>query len=160
MKKLLLLLLCVPLIGVGQSVIRENIGSNGASKTINNIHLNQSVGQQSALNGTVSNNDIILRQGFQQPVFRIEKNTLIDVPELDLVVFPNPFRYDISVKFDKEPSEKIDVLVFDVMGKLIKEIDFDPLIEITIPCKELARGSYLLNIRTSNQQYSANIIKQ
>ena len=160
MKKLLLLLLCVPLIGVGQSVIRENIGSNGASKTINNIHLNQSVGQQSATNGTVSNKNLALRQGFQQPVFRIEKNTLIDVPELDLVVFPNPFKYDISVKFDKEPTEKIDVLVFDVKGRLIKEIDFDPLIEITIPCKELSRGSYLLNIRTSNKQYRANIIKQ
>ena len=53
-----------------------------------------------------------------------------------------------------------DVLVFDVRGRLIKKIDFDPLIEITIPCKELARGSYLLNIRTSNKQYRANIIKQ
>ena len=143
-----------------QEIIRENIGSSGDSKKNNNIHLNQSVGQQSAINGTVSNNNLALRQGFQQPVFRIEKNTLIDVPELDLVVFPNPFKYDISVKFDKEPTEKIDVLVFDVRGRLIKKIDFDPLIEITIPCKELARGSYLLNIRTSNKQYSANIIKQ
>ena len=158
--RLILIILFLVNISYAQEVIRENIGSGGASKTIDNIHFNQSVGQQSALNGTVSNNDITLRQGFQQPVFRVEKNTLIDVTELDLVVYPNPFRYDIGVRFDQKPTEKIYVLVFDSRGRLIKKLDFEPLIEITIPCKELSTGSYLLNIKTANKQYSANIIKQ
>jgi len=147
-------------ISYAQELVRENIGSSGASGIVDKIHINQSVGQQSALNGTVSNNDITLRQGFQQPIFRIEKNTLTDISVLDLVIFPNPFRYDISVRFNQEPTERIDVLIFDTKGRLIKKLDFDPLIEIIIPCKELARGSYLLNIKTSNKQYSANIIKQ
>jgi hypothetical protein len=147
-------------ISYAQELVRENIGSSGASGIVDKIHINQSVGQQSALNGTVSNNDITLRQGFQQPIFRIEKNTLTDISVLDLVIFPNPFRYDISVRFNQEPTERIDVLIFDTKGRLIKKLDFDPLIEIIIPCKELARGSYLLNIKTSNKQYRANIIKQ
>tara|TARA_B100001142_G_C14293403_1_gene639874 strand:- start:1231 stop:1710 length:480 start_codon:yes stop_codon:yes gene_type:complete len=157
---LVLIILFLVNISYAQEIIRENIGSGGASKTINNIHFNQSIGQQSAVNGTVSNNDITLRQGFQQPVFRVEKNNLTDITELDLVIYPNPFRYDIGVKFDQEPTEKIYVLVFDSRGRLIKKLDFDPLIEITIPCKELSTGSYLLNIKTANKQYSANIIKQ
>ena len=157
---LVLIILFLVNISYAQEIIRENIGSGGASKTINNIHFNQSIGQQSAVNGTVSNNDITLRQGFQQPVFRVEKNNLTDITELDLVIYPNPFRYDIGVKFDQEPTEKIYVLVFDSRGRLIKKLDFDPLIEITIPCKELSTGSYLLNIKTANKQCSANIIKQ
>ena len=147
-------------ISYAQEVVRENIGSAGASEKIGTTHISQSIGQQSALNGTVSNNDITLRQGFQQPVFRVEKNTLIDVTELDLVVFPNPFRYDIGVKFDQQPNERVNVFIHDTRGRLIKNLSFNPQIEITIPCKELARGSYVLNISTSNKQYSANIIKQ
>ena len=143
-----------------QELVRENIGSGGASKNIDNTHINQSIGQQSALNGTVSNNDITLRQGFQQPIFRIERSVLIDISILDLVVYPNPFRYDIGVKFDQEPIEKVNVFIHDARGRLIKNLSFNPQIEITIPCKELARGSYVLNISTSNKQYSANIIKQ
>ena len=160
MKRLLLLVFFIPFISLAQELVRENIGSGGASKTIDNTHINQSIGQQSALNGTVSNNNITLRQGFQQPVFRVEKNTLLDVTELDLVVYPNPFRYDIGVKFDQQPIEKVNVFIHDTRGRLIKNLSFNPQIEITIPCKELARGSYVLNIRTSNKQYSANIIKQ
>jgi|TARA_B110000211_G_scaffold210680_1_gene248952 hypothetical protein len=147
-------------ISYAQELVRENIGSSGASAIVNKIHIKQSIGQQSALNGTVSNNDITLRQGFQQPIFRIEKNSLTDISVLDLVIFPNPFRYDISVRFNQEPTERINILIFDTKGRLIKKLDFDPLIEIIIPCKELATGSYLLNIKTSKKQYSANIIKQ
>jgi len=158
--RLVFILIFLVNISYAQELVRENIGSGGASKTIDKVHINQSVGQQSALNGTVSNNNITLRQGFQQPVFRVEKNTLIDVTELDLVVFPNPFRYDIGVKFDQQPNEKVHVLIHDTRGRLIKNLSFNPQIEITIPCKELARGSYVLNISTSNKQYSANIIKQ
>ena len=161
MKKLLMIFLSIVSFTLtAQEVIRENIGSSSTSKTIDNIHINQSVGQQSALNGTVSNNDITLRQGFQQPVFRVEKNTLADITELDLVVYPNPFRYDIGVKFDQKPIEKVNVLIHDARGRLIKNLSFNPQIEMTIACKELTRGSYVLNIRTSNKQYSANIIKQ
>jgi hypothetical protein len=161
MKNLLTILLSIiSLTVIAQDVIRENIGSNGTSKTINNIYFNQSIGQQSALNGTVTNNNITLRQGFQQPVFKLEKNTLTDITELDLVVYPNPFRYDISVKFDQQPIDKVQVSIFDKSGRIIKNLSFNPQIEITIPCKELARGSYVLNIITSNKKYSTNIIKQ
>ena len=108
----------------------------------------------------MSNNNIILRQGFQQPIFRVEKNNLIDVSELDLVVYPNPFRYDIGVKFDQQPLDKVYILIHDTRGRMVKNLTFDPQIDITIPCKDLARGSYILSINSSNKQYSANIIKQ
>ena len=58
------------------------------------------------------------------------------------------------------PNNVVNVLIHDTRGRLIKNLSFNPQIEITIPCKELARGSYVLNISTSNKQYSANIIKQ
>ena len=143
-----------------QEIIRENIGSGGVSKTINNIHFNQSIGQQSAVNGTVSNNDITLRQGFQQPVFRVEKRDFSEINELRLELYPNPFRYDISVKFSQNPSKLIKVSLFDMRGKLIKSIDFEPQIEITIPCSDIKAGNYILNIESENKKYNANIIKQ
>ena len=161
MKNLLTILLSIiSLTVIAQDVIRENIGSNGTSKTINNIYFNQSIGQQSALNGTVTNNNITLRQGFQQPVFRVEQNILTDLTELDLVVYPNPFKYDIGIKFAQQPIDKIYISILDNSGKIIKNLSFIPQIEITIPCRELARGSYVLNITTSNKRYSTNIIKQ
>ena len=161
MKKILLLIFSTTsLTVIAQEVIRENIGSNGTSRTINNIYFNQSIGQKSAIYGTVTNNNIVLRQGFQQPVFRVEQNNLKNITELDLVVYPNPFRYDISVKFDQQPIEKVQVSILDKSGRIIKNLSFNPQIEITIPCRELARGSYVLNIITSNKKYSTNIIKQ
>lgn len=147
-------------ISYAQEIIRENIGSGGASKTINNIHFNQSIGQQSSVNGTVSNNDITLRQGFQQPLFRVEKRDFADINELQLELYPNPFRYDISVKFSQNPSKLIKVSLFDMRGKLIKSIDFEPQIEITIPCSDIKAGNYILNIESANKKYNANIIKQ
>lgn len=156
----LIFFLLIPIFSYSQEIVRESIGSNGASKSINNIHFNQSIGQQSALNGTVSYNNITLRQGFQQPVFRVEQNTLTDITELDIVVYPNPFKYDVGIKFAQKPIDNIYISIFDNRGKIIKNLSFIPQIEITIPCRELARGSYVLNITTSNKQYSTNIIKQ
>jgi len=147
-------------VSYAQELLRENIGSSGDSEKIGTTHINQSVGQQSAVNGTVSNNNITLRQGFQQPIFRVEKNNLIDVAELDLVVYPNPFRYDVGVKFDQQPIDKVYILIHDVRGRVVKSLTFNPQIDIIIPCRDLTRGSYILNISSSNKQYSANIIKQ
>jgi len=158
--RFLLIMFFLVNISYAQEIIRENIGSGGASKTINNIHFNQSIGQQSSVNGTVSNNDITLRQGFQQPVFRVEKRDFDDINELQLELYPNPFRYDISVKFSQNPSKLIKVSLFDMRGKLIKSIDFEPQIEITIPCSDIKAGNYILNIESANKKYNANIIKQ
>ena len=147
-------------ISYAQEIIRENIGSAGKSNKIDNVLLRQSVGQMSIASGTVENGDVSLRQGFQQPVFRVERNALNNTEELDVVVYPNPFRYDISVKFENEPTDKINIFIYDAKGRLIKQLEYDPLREITIPCMQLARGTYLLNIQTSNKYFSANIIKQ
>ena len=86
-----------------------------------------------------TNNNTTLRQGFQQPVFRIEKTISNNsAEELKLSIFPNPFRYDFSVLFEKEPIENINITIYDKIGRLVKEIE----------------------LKTSNKKFTSNIIKQ
>ena len=160
MTRIILISIFLINIAYAQELLRENIGSSGNSKIIGKNYISQSIGQQSAITSTVSNNNISLRQGFQQPVFKVERNILPADEELDLVVFPNPFRYDIGVHFDQAPLEQVNVSIYDTKGRIIKDLSFNPQIDLIIPCKELASGSYVLKIISSNKKYSANIIKQ
>ena len=155
----LLFLIFLPFISISQEIIRENIGSTGTTNKIENIHFRQSIGQSSASTGVVYNNGIILRQGFQQPILQINKIKPLNGEELDVLVYPNPFRSDINITFPKIPSGKVHISIYDVKGKIIKNIDYLSLKELKIPLQDLAKGSYLLNINNSNKNYNANLIK-
>ncbi|MDC0204398.1 T9SS type A sorting domain-containing protein [Flavobacteriales bacterium] len=161
MKKILLLIsaICFTHIIVAQSLIRESIGSGGNIYNSKNIYLRTSIGQNSASVGSVKNNNITLRQGFQQPLLRIIKEESV-IGELDLIIYPNPFKNHINIEFSEIQDEEIVIMIYDNRGKIIKKLNYNMLKEITIPFYSFARGSYFLNIISGEKQYNTTIIKQ
>lgn len=79
-------------------------------------------------------------------------------------VIPNPFHTNFHILFSTLDSEKVDVSIFDLSGKLVwHEAQFQ-----TIPgtnfyridhLYDLAQGMYFVNITTSKKVYSKKVVK-
>ncbi len=105
-----------------EQLVRSSTGVSGSSEIITNNNktyvVQQSIGQASAI-GTFSNVDYILRQGFIQPnvLAKIIDDT---IPlNLEAIIYPNPFVESISISFNEKISDKIEVVVFDVLGRMV-----------------------------------------
>tara|TARA_A100001234_G_C12603312_1_gene376015 strand:+ start:202 stop:693 length:492 start_codon:yes stop_codon:yes gene_type:complete len=155
----IMLIFLLPITALSQEIIRENIGSLGSVNKIDNIHFRQSIGQSSSATGVFNKNGIILRQGFQQPFLLIKKINLLQKNELDVLVFPNPFKSEINVKLIELPIGTVQLIIYDVNGKVVKQIDYKAKRDIIIPLQNLTNGNYILNINNSNKNYNATLIK-
>ena len=112
MKKLLLILLCVPLIGLGQILSPSVIGSAGASFSNSTASTDLTVGE--VMIETFSNNTI-LTQGFHQGIEDINSN----VVNLDIntKVYPNPTTNFLIIEL--EQNVNAELLVYDINGKIV-----------------------------------------
>ena len=89
----------------------------------------------------------------------IKKINLLQKNELDVLVFPNPFKSEINVKFIELPIGTVQLIIYDVNGKVVKKIDYKDKRDIIIPLQNLTNGNYIMNINNSNKNYNATLIK-
>lgn len=141
-----------------QQLHHEMIGTQGGSVTTNNgIRVSYSVGQQS-VTGTSTTNYVV-QQGFQQSNWGklIEQNSI----NISTTVFPNPFLDTIKFSFSSSPGSAIDVLVFDILGRLVhSELVQNENNLISIDLKKLSSAEYLVKLSSGGYIHSAKIIKQ
>jgi hypothetical protein len=145
------------------SLTRSNLGTGGSSKVVKtnngNYNISQSIGQSSVI-GTSSNNGYYLRQGYQQPINKIQvaeesfKNN-----NLAASVFPNPFEHSVFVSFNENMKQDITVLVFDVAGKEIYSKTFSASQRIELNLGKISSGSYILKVLSNNKLFNAKLIK-
>jgi len=145
MKKLLLILLFIPLIGFGQHLSPSVIGSAGASFSNSTANIDLTVGE--VIIKTFSSNTI-LTQGFHQGDLKV--NTLLVDIAIKLKIYPNPTTNFLIV--ESEENVNADILVYDINGKLViidklineqqKQLDFS----------FLNPGNYLLHINIADNQ--------
>tara|TARA_B100000795_G_scaffold172893_1_gene130367 strand:- start:14 stop:337 length:324 start_codon:yes stop_codon:yes gene_type:complete len=100
MKKILITLLCLPLLTLGQSspnLLRSNISNSGSSTQINNKYIvQQSVGQISPI-GLKETNEHTVRQGFIQPAQLRRMLAASNAADLLVSIFPNPTTDKITI---------------------------------------------------------------
>lgn len=160
MKKLLLIVVIVfnSQLFIAQQLHHEMIGTQGGSVTTNNgIRVSYSVGQQS-VTGTSTTNYVV-QQGFQQSNWGklIEQNSI----NISTTVFPNPFIDSVKFSFSSSPGSAIDVLVFDILGRLVhSELVQNENNLISIDLKKLSSAEYLVKLSSGSYIHSAKIIKQ
>lgn len=80
----------------------------------------------------------------------------------ELISSPNPTNDLMMIKFNSASSEMITINVMDISGRIIKEMNFSPVIgenEIKVPTEELSQGMYLLNVSSSKENRTVRIIK-
>ena len=146
MKKGLLILLCLPMIGFGQVTSPSVVSSSGDSYSNTNIIMDYTLGE--IVVETQTNSTTILTQGFHQGVLKV--STQVENIAIKTKVYPNPASDYLIIEL--EQSVNADILVYDINGKLVikdklineqhKQLDFSFLIQ----------GNYLLHINIADKQ--------
>ncbi len=145
-----------------QNLQRATVGISGSSTQITNsentYYISQSVGQYSVI-GTLINGKHTIRQGFQQPPISVE---VITDSNSDLIatVFPNPVDTFITVQFLEELKLPINIILYDVVGKVIINTSKKPTNFFNLDMALYSSGVYLLNISSGNRKFSARLIKK
>lgn len=142
----------------GQQLHHQMLSSQGGSSvTSNGYSVRYTVGQQS-IAGT-STTGYVIQQGFQQSNWEkiIQHNTISIVT----TVYPNPFVDSVKFSFSSSPGSTIDVLVFDILGRLVysESVQNDSNL-ISLDLKKLSSAEYLVKLSSGSYIHSAKIIKQ
>ena len=95
------------------------------------------------------------------------KVTYADVISLErrgsttISISPVPAKGDIQVSFVENLEGDVQVRMFDVAGKLIRQVATQVSAgQLNLDIKDLATGTYFLNVTTENQTYSSKFIKE
>jgi hypothetical protein len=128
-----------------QHLVRSTIGCLGNSNTMGGILIRQSVGQPS-LTTVEQTGGIVLRQGFQQPVNSITKDSIVRGKSVDRDLYPNPNggMFKIVVRGDHCLAYKYSLV--DGSGRVL---DGGLLIageEKDLECENCAAGMYYLQL--------------
>lgn len=133
-----------------QSIKRQAITSYGSSAVISeNITISQTAGQSyntiaNHTNGTIS-------QGFQQPpAFTIEEIKINGSADLNVIVFPNPASYSITLTGTNVIGQSF-MQVADISGKIFKTEKIAKLKEHKIDCATWANGIYFITIQDASK---------
>lgn len=94
---------------------------------------------------TFESSDLILTQGFQQPVLSV--STLIELPGIDFLItaFPNPTRAHIFVTTDFDQAQNLDFRLYDMVGRLVTTNRLEGT-QTRIDMEKLLPGNYFLQI--------------
>ena len=87
-----------------------------------------------------------------------EPTTVLNLDEIDINIYPNPFNQQAVIDFGKVVS-RLELKLFDVLGKLIEEhivIDTDQFI---LNKGDKLNGIYFLELETDTDKYNNTIFK-
>ncbi|TVQ92998.1 MAG: T9SS C-terminal target domain-containing protein [Bacteroidetes bacterium] len=96
---------------------QEVVASGGNYYDTGQISISWTLGE--TMIETFGSTDLILTQGFQQPVLSV--STLIEDPGLDfqITAFPNPTRGHVNISTDLLQADNLIYRVYDMQGRFI-----------------------------------------
>jgi len=144
-------------------LVRATTGIAGASENIaiNNKQyiVQQSIGQASAI-GTFNDSDYIARQGFIQPNVLAKIIDLAIPLSLEATIYPNPFVESVTVSFTEQITDKVEVAVFDILGRLVFSKSYIADQRVNVQFNNLSGADYILKVTANNKQFIKKIIKK
>ena len=146
MKKVLLILLCLPTIGFGQITSPSVISSSGNSYNNGGVNMDYTLGE--IVVETQTNTTTILTQGFHQGVLKV--NTSVENIDIKTKVYPNPTTNFIIIELEKNVNA--DILVYDINGKLVIKDKLNDENQKQFDFSFLKQGNYLLHINIADKQ--------
>ena len=122
--------------------------------------IQQSIGQNGVvgLSNTVSHS---VQQGYLNRVKLLNVDNTTDefVETMDLIIYPNPFKDFVKIKFSKPTMYPIQIEVFDVRGRLVLNQEFEPSGQITVSMDRLEDASYIIRISSGSSEFLKKLIK-
>ena len=146
-----------------EQLVRSSTGVSGSSEIITNNNktyvVQQSIGQASAI-GTFYDSDYILRQGFIQPNVLAKIRDVAIPLSLDAIIYPNPFVESVTISFSEQITDKVEVAVFDVLGRLVFSKSYTANQKVNVQFNNLSVADYILKVTANNKQFIKKIIKK
>jgi len=141
-------------------LLRATISATGSSSTTNNKHLvQQSVGQSSPV-GVQQISNHTIRQGFIQPTQLKRMLAASSSSDLSVSVYPNPTIDNITLSFEELVSGKVNLSIYDEMGRLVLMENKEAQVELSYSLANLVVGNYFVKVNATNKQYVTQIAKQ
>lgn len=141
----------------GQQLHHHMLSCQGGVSSTTQLKVLYTVGQQS-VTGT-STNGYVVQQGFQQNFWntRISEN----FNTIQVTAYPNPFIDKQSITFSSSPSEVVNVLIFDLLGRIVysnsHSLENNTII---LELKNLSSAEYLVTLSAPYYSHSLKISKQ
>ena len=153
MKKLLLILLCLPMIGFGQNNTPSLVSSSGDYYATPDIYMEYSLGEIVIETFLPANNPLplvynILTQGFHQEKLTVQTSLV----ELEVIskVYPNPTTDMLIIEL--EQNVVADLIVYDINGKVVLEDKLNKEQSKQLDFSYLTQGNYLLHINIADKK--------
>lgn len=144
-------------------LVRSTTGVSGSSVTSSQNNktyiVQQSIGQASVI-GTFNNPEYTIRQGFIQPNVLakiINKHISLD---LEASFYPNPFVESVTLAFTETIKGKVEVVVFDMLGRLVFSNSYTAAQNLKVQFDNLSVADYILKVTANNKQFVKNIVKK
>lgn len=158
------LLACLCFIGsvlVAQDLQRAVVASGGGSFLLEtaerNYYVSQTIGQSGVI-GTIGQDGLRLRQGFQQPPLMVVQAP-DDETSLQARLYPNPVRYQLNISLANNLKGQLAVKLFDTSGKLVLDASYPAGQPISMDLSELSSGVYLISLQHQTNSFTSRIIK-
>ncbi len=140
--------------------LRSVLSTGGSSKTValrgRNFYYQQSIGQP-GVTGPARYNNILIRQGFIQP---LEGSLAVNLIEaLPATVSPDPFSSKIIVSFSEGISDILFVTIYDLNGKIVYFNKIGAARELTLDVSFLPPALYILRVSTASKSFYTKMIK-
>ena len=146
MKKLLLILLCLPFIGFGQVTTPSVVSSSGDSYSNGGVIMDYTLGE--IVIETFSNTANILTQGFHQGDLKV--TTAVVNLDIKTKIYPNPTTNFLIIELEKNVNA--DILVYDINGKIVIKDKLRDEQQKQLDFSFLNQGNYLLHINIADKQ--------
>lgn len=152
---LLIFVLCSSLFASGQKLVRQSIGANGTSHSVEGTTLQQITGQPYHTKTQRSNNTVF-RPGFSQPILHTE----IINSSIQVLIWPNPSQFSFYLESSDTLTEA-SLMIRDERGRIIYEQQVPQFKRLEIPCFTWDNGAYLISLIDKNKNMvSAKLVKE
>jgi len=144
-----------------QDLQRAVLASGGGSYIVETAdatyYVSQTIGQSGAI-GTIGQDGVRLRQGFQQPPLMLISSPE-DKTDLAAKLYPNPVQYQLNIQLLGNLTGQLEFQLFDTTGKLVREVTYPLNREISVDLSDLASGVYLVRLQHQEKLFTSRIIK-
>ncbi|MCF8227071.1 MAG: T9SS type A sorting domain-containing protein [Bacteroidales bacterium] len=129
------------------------IASAGGYGEGTDINLSWTLGEIAV--STLQGNNMVLTQGFHQPINKIDDALLVDPIRWQVVAYPNPVDNELLVQFDLPEPEDFIIELQDVTGRITSQEQFKGVYQgdiVPIDMTGYKTGVYFLRITTKDRE--------
>jgi hypothetical protein len=147
MKKIIITAIaCAPLVLFGQSLERQVIASAGGYGFSFGKNATYTIGETVTATGSASN--IVITQGFQQPVSGSVGIEEMDVG-LSVNVYPNPASNEVAIEITSANDLNVSATIYDIQGKQtglqLPRMKVNGTLKETVDVSSLRAGQYFIS---------------